>query len=62
MGNGFMAELSRHGSTHAFDWPSHKIAVYRCKKNFLPFTEVKRSRQAECSREGGLGSTSGTFN
>jgi hypothetical protein len=27
MSYNFMAELSRHGSTHAFDWPSRKIAA-----------------------------------
>jgi hypothetical protein len=43
-----MAVLSRHCSTHAFDWPSRKIAAWRVNTlPLFPSTEAKCNGQAQ---------------
>jgi hypothetical protein len=51
-----MAKDARHCSSHAFDWPSRKIAAWDVRTcPYLFSTEAKRSGRAERSGEGGFG-------
>jgi hypothetical protein len=54
-----MAELSRQGSTHAFDWPSRKTAAWHVHTlSLFALRKAERNGQAKRSGEGARGSIS----